>query len=89
MSKKRRKDSSSSSSSSSEDEMLQQLKECVDGFEHQKKDVQKEELKRTQKLHSKRTDVWINEDEGEDESSHVTPEFQEFVGKKLKAKLDE
>jgi hypothetical protein len=86
---RKRKNSSSSSSSSSEDEMLEQLKECVEGFEHQKKDVQKEELKRVQKLSSKRAEVWLNEDEEEGESSHVTPEFQEFVGKKLKAKLDE
>ncbi len=86
---KRRKDSSSSSS---EDDLISsQLKECVAGFELQKKDAVKEVEKISLKFqNSKRPDkIGVVADEDEDENTHVTPEFQEFVGKKLRAKMDE
>lgn len=82
-----RKRKDSSSSSSEDDLMNKQLKECVDGFKNQIKDVQKSEKKiNIQK--SKRPEFNVNEEDVE-ENSHVTPEFQDFVGKKLSAKLDE
>lgn len=85
-----RKRKDSTSSSSSEDDLIsKQLKECVEGFEHQKKDVKKFEEKIILKIQkSKRPELNVKEEDDE-ENSHVTPEFQDFVGKKLKAKLDE
>lgn len=89
---KKRKDSTSSSSSSEDDLISRQLKECVTGFELEKKEISKS--KKYVENHfvlqcSKRPDKVMLVTEGDDENSHVTPEFQEFVGKKLRAKMDE
>ncbi len=86
-----KKRNESSSSSSEDDVISSQLRECVTGFELQKKDVVKEVEKITIKFqNSKRSDKnnAVTDEDG-DENTHVTPEFQEFVGKKLRAKLDE
>ena len=86
---KKREDSSSSSSE--DDVISSQLKECVAGFELQKIDVVKEVEKISLKFQSsKRADKNnVMADEDEDENTLVTPEFQEYVGKKLRAKMDE
>ena len=75
---------SSSSSSDEEDDLrLQQLREVTVTFDSLKKSEKKEQK---EKPKSKRYE------EIEDDPNNVcdvTPEFQEFVAKKLKQKLDE
>ena len=75
-----------SSSSSSEDDLIRsQLKECVAGFELQKKDVSKEVARKSIQMSqiSKRPDrcvAVVEEENGDDDkNTHVTPEFQELV----------
>lgn len=77
--------SSSSSSSDEEDDLrLQQLREATVTFETLKKTEKQE--KNEPKPKSKR---WQEPDEDPNNVCDVTPEFQEFVAKKLKQKLDE
>lgn len=82
------KDLSSSSSSDEESDLrLQQLREAVVTVESLNKstNILKEKSEPVKK--SKR--IQENEEDQFENICDVTPEFQEFVAKKLKSKLDE
>ena len=82
-----------SSSSSSEDELMnEQLKEAVSTYENSlkatKKTEQAEEAKNKTNLTNKKSKRYAEKEE-HDPDDCVTPEFQDFVAKKLRIKLDE
>jgi len=84
--KKLKKCSSSSSSDESDDERLKQLKEATISYEQitNSNNNLKQDIKTKSKRHI--------EEEIEDNdinSFNLTPEFQDFVSKKLRSKLDE
>ncbi len=79
----KRSSSSSSSSDSEDDAILKQLQECVVSFEA----VNSKKLE-PGKIAAKSKRNQQN-DGSDQEASFVSVEFQEFVSKKLRAKLDE
>lgn len=82
-----------SSSSSSEDELMnEQLKEAVSTYENSLKATKKSEHAAEEKNKtniSNKKSKRYPEKEANDPDDCVTPEFQEFVAKKLRIKLDE
>ena len=80
---KNKKSSSSSSSDSEEDDVItRQIKEAAVSFETINASIKVPNNSKS----SKRSQEVVNED---DFNSELTPEFQDFVAKKLKAKIDE
>lgn len=86
--KESRKESSSSSSDSEDDLIKQQLKEATVSFDQIASTSTKAQTDAI-KLKSKR---FVEDDQDNDDaedSFKLTPEFQDFVAKKLRSKLDE
>lgn len=79
----RSKSTTQSSSSDEDDSRLAQLREATVTFDNLKKECKKNEETSLKILND------VDEKDSKDFSLEVTPEFQDFVAKKLKAKLDE
>ena len=85
--KKLKKCSSSSSSDESDDERLRQLKEATVSYEQitNSNNNLKQDIKTKSKRHIEKEEI----EDNDINSFNLTPEFQDFVSKKLRSKLDE
>ena len=80
---------SSSSSDSEDDERMRQLKEATVSFDQ----ITSSKAASSDVSVNKKSKRFIEnepqDDDDDDNSFNMTPEFQEFVAKKLRSKLDE
>lgn len=79
---------SSSSSDSEDDERMRQLKEATVSFDQ----ITSSKAASSDVSVNKKSKRFIEnepKDDDDDNSFNMTPEFQEFVAKKLRSKLDE
>lgn len=87
MPNKKLKKCSSSSSDESDDERLRQLKEATVSYEQitNSNNYLKQDIKTKSKRHIEKEEI----EDNDINSFNLTPEFQDFVSKKLRSKLDE